>query len=263
MAVRPAIDRLSLERRRGWPLGSVVSDVDMAGTLDTTGDQRPAHLADAVAVGVDVGADRLHVVVLDAAANLVTTAVLDPLDRATVDKWFAALAQCSIGIDGPAGPSVAAFANDPSVSNKFRRARGCEVELGRQRGIWVSFATGPEPLTGWMAEAARVHDLVAGQGHHALETYPHGIYRTLLGRRPAKKTMGTGVIERVEVLRNAGINEPALAMWSHDALDAAAAAIAALHHHWGIADEIRCDLDGTSVWLPASATATTAENYAR
>jgi predicted nuclease with RNAse H fold len=199
-----------------------------------------------------VGADRLHIVALGPTGCVVETAVFDPHDHETVEAWFAELPAGSvIAIDGPPGPSAMPFAEDATVSAKFRRARGCEVELGRQRGIWVSFATGPEPLVGWMAEAARIHSIAEALVSPALETYPHAIFRTLLGRRPAKKTTGLGIAERVAALRLVGVDEPALAMWSHDALDAAAAAVVALDHRSGSAVAIRCERDDTAIWLPA------------
>ena len=205
-----------------------------------------------MAVGVDVGADRLHLVCLRPGYELAQTAVLDPADRVGVDAWFARLpCECVVAIDGPPAPSAAPFADDATVSPKFRRARGCEVELGRQRGIWVSFATGPGPLTGWMAEAAHVHRLATSLGHRALETYPHAIYRTLLSRRPAKKTTGAGTMDRVGALQSVGFDHEALAMWSHDALDAAAAALVARQYLDGHADAITCAVDGTSIWLPS------------
>ena len=204
-----------------------------------------------MAVGVDVGADRLHLVCLGPAYEIADTAVLDPGDRAALSAWFSLLPpHCVVAIDGPPAPSAAPFADDATVSPKFRRARGCEVELGRQRGIWVSFATGPEPLTGWMAQAAHVHELAGRLGHRPLETYPYAIYRTLLGRRPAKKATGVGTMDRVGALRSVGFDHQALAMWSHDALDAAAAALVARQYLDGNADPVSCAVDGTSIWLP-------------
>ncbi len=200
---------------------------------------------------MDVGADRLHVVCLGPAHSLANTVVLDPTDHAGVDEWWASLPPGSvIAIDGPPGPSDQPFRDDLTVSPKFRFARGCEVELGRQRGIWVSFATGPNPLTGWMAVAAGVHRLSERYGHVPLETYPYAIYRTLLSRRPAKKTTALGTIERVHALRDAGMVHETLAMWSHDALDAAAAAVVARQYLDGTADAITCTVDNTSIWLP-------------
>lgn len=212
-----------------------------------------------LAVGVDVGADRLHLVGVGSGFAIRRTAVFDPADRNGVTAWFRDLPRRSVvAIDGPPGPSAEPFANDMRVSPKFRRARGCEVELGRQRGIWVSFATGPEPLTGWMAEAARVHGLAEDLGHRTLETYPHAIYRTLLGRRPAKKTTGAGTNDRVNALGSIGLEYERLSMWSHDALDAAAAAVVALHYIEGIAEPITCPADATTIWLPRPP-----ENYVR
>lgn len=95
-------------------------------------------------------------------------------------------------------------------------------------------------------------------GHRALETYPHAIYRTLLGRRPAKKTTGIGTMDRVRALKSIGFDHEALAMWSHDALDAAAAALVARQYLDGNAEAITCALDGTSIWLPC-----VAQSYAR
>jgi predicted nuclease with RNAse H fold len=206
-----------------------------------------------VAVGVDVGVDRLHIVVIDHDGQILDTAVFDPADEARVASRFASLPAGSVvAIDGPPGPSASPFADDTAVSPKFRLARGCEVELGRQRGIWVSFATGPEPLIGWMAEGARIHQLSESLGLVALETYPHAIFRTLLGRRPAKKTTGQGITERVNLLRHVGVREPTLGMWSHDALDAAAAAIVAHDHLHANAIPITCAIDDTTIWLPAA-----------
>ncbi len=204
-----------------------------------------------MAVGVDVGADRLHLVCLGPGYEISGTAVLDPGDRAAVSAWFALLPpHCVVAIDGPPAPSAAPFADDTTVSRKFRHARGCEVELGLRRGIWVSFATGPEPLTGWTAEAALVHELTRSLGHRALETYPHAIYRTLLGRRPAKKTTGIGTMDRVGALQSVGVDHETLAMWSHDALDAAAAAVVARQHLEGVAEAVTCAIDSTAIWLP-------------
>ena len=199
-----------------------------------------------------MGADRLHVVVLASNLSVSDNAVFDPADGGALDAFFATLPLGSVvAIDGPPGPSLMPFADDPSVSPKFRRARGCEVELGRQRGIWVSFATGPETLTGWMAEAERVHQRGVESGFETLETYPYAVYRTLLGRRPAKKSTGLGIAERVAALRTVGLIEPTLSMWSHDALDAAAAAIVAHRRLSGDAVAITCATDGTSLWLPS------------
>jgi Protein of unknown function (DUF429) len=204
-----------------------------------------------VGVGIDVGADRLHIVGLEAGGALAISEVADPSDLSGLRTLFRSLPKCSVAIDGPPSSSAAPFANDQTVSNKFRNARGCEVMLGREFGIWVSFATGPEPLTGWMRVAAEVHSLAQSAGHHALETYPHAVYRMLLGGRPPKKTTAAGITVRVEALKARGLTEPTLALWSHDGLDAAAAAVVALDHHHGTARRAYCQEDDSSIWLPA------------
>jgi predicted nuclease with RNAse H fold len=204
-----------------------------------------------VAYGVDVGAERIHLVGLAADGSLARASVIAANELEVFASYLAQLPAVGVvAIDGPAGPSVAAYADDETVSAKFRLARGCEVELGRQRRIWVSFATGPEPLTGWMAVAQTLHEQVTASGRLALETYPHAVFSTLLGHRPPKKTTAAGITERVRLLNDAGLVEPTLAMWSHDGLDAAAAALVALHCYRGIATEIRSERDGTAIWLP-------------
>ena len=202
-------------------------------------------------VGIDVGADRLHIVGLSADGALALAEVIDPCELSSLRSLFQNLPKCSVAIDGPPSSSTAPFAKDPTVSNKFRNARGCEVVLGREFGIWVSFATGPDPLTGWMSVAAEVHSLAQSAGHEALETYPHAVFRLLLGFRPPKKTAAAGITVRVEAFHARGLTEPTLALWSHDGLDAAAAAVVALDHHHGTARRAYCPEDDSSIWLPA------------
>lgn len=205
-------------------------------------------------MGVDVGADRLHVVVLDAAGAVASTAVLDPCSPEPFDALLAALpAGTPVAIDGPAGLSTGARADDPTVSRKFRTARGCEIQLGRQRGIWVPWVTpmAGAPIEPWMAVAIDLHGRVADGGHVPLETYPHGVFVTLAGRRLPRKTTAAGLSARVGVLRAAGIEGAHLKMWSHDALDATACALVAWDHHRGRAVAVTDELDATSIWLPA------------
>jgi Protein of unknown function (DUF429) len=203
-------------------------------------------------VGIDVGADRLHIVGLRADYSLAVSEVVDPDDLGALRSVLEGLTPCSVGIDGPPSPSNAPFANDKTVSTKFRNARGCEVVLGREFGIWVSFATGPEPLVGWMKVAADVHAMAQSISHSALETYPYAVYRLLIGHRPPKKSTAAGISARVTALTARGIIEPTLALWSHDALDAAAAAIVAVDHSNGIATRAYCSEDDTSIWLPSA-----------
>ena len=71
------------------------------------------------------------------------------------------------------------------------------------------------------------------------------------GSRPPKKTTSAGITARVEALKARGPTEPTLALWSHDGLDAAAAAVVALDHHHGTARRAYCREDDSSIWLPA------------
>jgi predicted nuclease with RNAse H fold len=204
-----------------------------------------------VALGVDVGADRVHAVGLDTAGFVGLAEVLDPADRSGFTRLLSAIDRSApVAVDGPPAPSAAPFRDDATVSSKFRLARGCEVELGRRHGIWVSFATGPDALTGWMAVAAQLHGDAAAAGHETLEVYPYAVFHVLNGSRPPRKTTAAGIAARVALLTAAGIRAPAIAMWSHDAVDAAGAALVALHRQRGTAQAVTCAADATSIWLP-------------
>lgn len=202
-----------------------------------------------LAVGIDVGADRIHAVMLDESLTVVDGWVASPFDGEAAAR-LAALKPTSIAIDGPDGSSAAPYRDDFSLAPKWRTARGCEVELGLQRRIWVSFATPSGPLTGWMAVAADLFDLARRAGHTPLEVYPHAVFRTLAGRRLPKKTTAAGIDARVAALEGAGVSGRHLALWSHDALDAAAAAVVAAHHGLGWAVAVSCTVDNTTIWLP-------------
>jgi predicted nuclease with RNAse H fold len=195
---------------------------------------------------------------LDAHLGVVISEVLDP-EAAALDRLLTALPpNTPVAIDGPGGVSAAPYAADLSVAQKFRSARGCEVELGRQRRIWVPFATPTASLDPWMGVAVHVHERSAGSGHVPLEVYPHAVFCTLLGRRPPSKSTPAGITARVDALRSVGLTDRTLPLWSHDSLDAAAAAVVAVQHAAGTAVRIGCELDGTAIWLPSTPTATQA-----
>lgn len=201
-----------------------------------------------------MGADRLHVVVVADDGSVGGSAVIDPADTAAVDALLGTLPPaCPVGIDGPAGPSAGAHVDDASLSRKFRPARGCEIELGRRRGLWVPWVT---PLEGhemapWMGVAVGLHRRVADHGLVPLETYPYAVFVALTGARPPRKTTPAGLAARAAALRSAGLLAPHLELWSHDALDAAACAVVARAHRLGSAAAISDDRDGTCIWLPA------------
>jgi predicted nuclease with RNAse H fold len=208
-----------------------------------------------VAFGIDVGADRLHIVGLSRSGEIISAQVIDPSDDRAVAAWFGSLPnQVPIAIDGPQGLSTAPFRNDETVSNKFRTARGCEVELGRQRGIWVSFVTPTveQACAPWMKIAINIHRTAAEHGHESLETYPYAVFHTLHGARPPKKSTSAGTQFRAQLLLANGIKQVSLSMWSHDALDATAAALVAWHRSLGTAECVSDGRDNSSLWLPAS-----------
>jgi len=92
-----------------------------------------------------------------------------------------------------------------------------------------------------------VHMELGAQGHRVIEVYPYA------GTGPLpKKTTPEGVRARAALLRNAGIQALGLEAWSHDALDAAIAAVIARHAHAGTARAISCGHDESAIWLPPS-----------
>ncbi len=207
-----------------------------------------------MAVGIDVGGDRLHVVGLGDTGEVILSAARSPHDRGAVGELLDALVPGTpVAIDGPGGLSEGRYADDPTVSRKFRTARGCEIALGRHRGIWVPWTTpmAGAPIAAWMAVSIELHELVRAAGHRALETYPHAVFRTLAGARLPTKASPVGLAARVAALTASGVRAPHLAMWSHDALDAAACAVVALRCRTGDAVELGDERDGTSIWLPA------------
>lgn len=90
-----------------------------------------------------------------------------------------------------------------------------------------------------------------------IEVYPHSAFCELAGEhRLPKKTTAEGVHKRTELLRQAGVDDRWLDMWSHDALDAAAAAVVAFDCAQQTAQRAECSArddcgrDGSSIWLP-------------
>jgi predicted nuclease with RNAse H fold len=91
------------------------------------------------------------------------------------------------------------------------------------------------------------------EGHpDVVETYPHAVFRTLVGGPIAPKLTPEGRARRVTLLRAAGLRAPDLAASGHDALDAAAAALVALGVVDGSAVGVTCGHDGSAIWLPVT-----------
>ncbi len=198
-------------------------------------------------VGMDVGARRLHAVALDGRATVVGVATLLADDRDAVLAWTRGAD--AVAVDSPDRWSTAPHRTEEELPPKFRTARCAEIALARDRGIWVPWTTPTEPVAGWIQVGI---DVFAALGElEPVETYPHAVFRVLAaGRRLPRKQTHSGALARVELLEQARLSAPSLEMWSHDALDAAAAALVALHRAGGTAVEVSCGHDGSAMWLP-------------
>jgi predicted nuclease with RNAse H fold len=209
---------------------------------------------DAVVVGIDVGARALHVVGLDAAGRVVLSQVTTP--DGLISGLRGLRAGSWVAIDAPAGQGEPRHRDDATLSPKFQMARCGEIALGVRRGFWVPWVTPPlgRDVPGWMATGFAVWQQVHALGLRGIEVYPYAAFRVLAsGRLPNKSTVA-GRRARARLLEQAGLDTHRLP--SHDALDAAVAALVAGEARQGLADEVRCDPgserdhDGSSIWLP-------------
>jgi predicted nuclease with RNAse H fold len=221
------------------------------------------------ALGIDLGASAVHLAVLedgerdggrdrgDGGTRLRVRAARS-VDAADLDTVLAiAHGADAVAIDAPAAPSTAVHRDDESLGRKFRVARCGEIALGEQARIWVPWVTpaDPDAMPGWIRVGFSVWDALAGAGHEPIEVYPAGVFRVLAGSVPPKKTTAAGRRARIDLLAPS-IHLPAgIERWSHDGLDALAAALTASHHAIGRArgcghGDPACD--GSAIWLPAS-----------
>lgn len=199
-------------------------------------------------LGIDVAAEAVHCVELATDGSVVRAAVVARDRIGELVGWARAVGV--VAIDAPLCLSTAPHRADATLAPKFRGARCGEVALGRERGIWVPWI-GPAvaPPDGWIATGLALAGALADAAE-CLETFPQAVFRTLAGERVAPKSTRHGLAARVALLGAAGVGEPGLAMWSHDGLDAAAAALVALHRAEGRAEAVTCGHDGSAIWLP-------------
>lgn len=183
----------------------------------------------------------MHVAALDGGTRL---REFDSGDLAGVVGEVAAAGV--VAIDAPAQLSTRPHAVDEALSPKFRRARCCEVALGREQGIWVPWVAPSErPADPWMEVG---FELFAALGARAVEVYPYAAFRVLAGgERLPKKTTREGRAARAELLRRAGVEPPDR---SHHFLDAAVAAVTAQCVADGSALRVTCGHDASAIWLP-------------
>jgi hypothetical protein len=211
------------------------------------------------ALGIDLGASAVHLAVVDSdGRGPLRVSAARTFDATDLDAVVAtARGVDSVGIDAPAAPSTAVHRDDELISRKFRVARCGEIALGEQARIWVPWVTPPDPdaVPGWMRVGFSVWDALIDAGHEPIEVYPAGCFRVLAGRVPPKKTTAAGRRARIELL-GGPIELPAgIELWSHDGLDALAAAFPAHQHATGVARACRHDkagCDGSAIWLPAA-----------
>ena len=208
-------------------------------------------------VGIDVGARRLDGVALDGKGRVLDAVAFPAAELGALVAW-AATAR-AVAVDAPDAWSAAPHADDEGLAPKFRSARCAEIALGRTEGIWVPWTTPVEEAPGtWIAVGVRLFAALRDAGHQPLEVFPHAVFRLLGGgRRPPRKRTVEGAVVRAGLLRAAGVTSPAaptvpaaMASWGHDALDATAAALVALHHTRGTARGVTCGHDGSAIWLP-------------
>jgi hypothetical protein len=200
----------------------------------------------------------VHVVALDEGGHVRAGDVLPAGDPAGVVAWVGSVAVLGpvrrVAIDAPSALSPGAHADDLTLAPKFRAARCGEIALGREAGVWVPWVSPPasagtDRVAGWITVGLALFDALGAAGFAGVETYPHGVFRSLAGgaRIPGKST-ADGRRRRVELLREAGVREATLALWDHDGLDACAAALVAASPDPRV---LTCGHDGSSIWLPS------------
>lgn len=209
------------------------------------------------AVGIDVAAAGLHVVGVDRDRRVVLGRLVPP-DGLTA--LFADLdPSLWVAIDAPDRQRPPLHAGDESLAPKFRRARCAEIALGSQRGFWVPWVT-PAPgdaCPAWMLTGFQAWRAAENRFGRGLEVYPYAAFRVLAGvTRLEKKQTVAGLRQRMAILEGAGLGAELLELWSHDALDAAMAALVARAARLGLADRIECTPEGphghddSAIWLP-------------
>ena len=208
-------------------------------------------------LGIDLGASTLHAVVLSAAADgrgeVEEARTFDSTDLAGVVTLAEGVD--AIAIDAPVELSTAPHRADQSLSPKFRTARCGEIALGQQAGIWVPWVTPADPakVSGWMTVGFATWAALRAAGHEPIEVYPAGVFRVLNGTVPPKKSRLAGLRARVALLAQHVALPDSVDMWSHDGLDATAAALIARWSRDGRAERIghaAPTCDSSSVWIP-------------
>ena len=216
----------------------------------------------AVSVGIDLGASTIHVVVLEGAiGGRPRVADARTFAAADLDGVRALVAGAGeIAIDAPAQLSTAPHRGDTSLSPKFRVARCGEIALGTDAGIWVPWVTPHEEtaVPGWIAVGFDLWAGLRAAGHEPVEVYPAGVFRSLSGRVPPRKTSHAGAHARLALLAPRLALPAAVEVWSHDGIVALGAGLVAHQKSAGTARAVGHagpGCDGSAIWLPAPADA--------
>jgi predicted nuclease with RNAse H fold len=197
-----------------------------------------------------VGAAAIHCVVLDGSRRVIDGRAL-PSDGST-ELEVLTRGAVAIAIDAPSSLSTEPHADDAALKPKFRVARCCEIALGREHRLWVPWVTptAAAPVPGWMQVGLGLYQALAAAGHSLIEVYPHAGFRALAGAPLAPKRTIAGLRERVALLRREGVAAEGMQLWSHDAIDAALAALLAVRASEGTATPVGCGHDRSAIWIP-------------
>jgi hypothetical protein len=208
-------------------------------------------------VGIDLGARALHVVTLTGDGPRLAIDDARILEPPALDELSEiAAGATAVAIDAPAAPSRGCHAHDETLAPKFRTARCGEIALGQDGHIWVPWTTPCDAVDAppWMHVGFAAWTACRSVGPEPLEVYPAGAFRVLAGAKVPSKATPAGLAVRRQLLASEIAPPPGFAMWSHDGIDAAVAALTAAHRSRGVAvgfghSDPACDT--SAVWLPA------------
>ncbi len=207
-------------------------------------------------VGVDVGAESMHAVVVESGGG--ATVVVDSLvvlPDEIGDLVDLARSADRVAIDAPGGVSRAVHRDDAkgTMPNKFKKARCGEIAVGVEHGLWVPWVTPMkvEETPKWMRAGFVLWESLVEAGVEIRETYPAGCFYALNGGAwPSSRELAAGLRRRLELLADLVALPDHTALWGPPAVDALLAALVA---SWP--DAISCGHgdeghDGTVMWLP-------------
>ncbi|MBM3673037.1 MAG: DUF429 domain-containing protein [Actinobacteria bacterium] len=205
-------------------------------------------------VGIDLGGRLVHAVRLRSGERgklrIRTAAIIDAGDDETLTAFCETADR--VAIDAPSALSRRRHSRDRSLSQKFRVARCCEIAPGQEHKAWAPWVTPSRKsaCSSWMVTGFSVWTTLRQAAHEPRETYPHAVFLALGGKMPSKAT-AAGRRARVAALATRVTLPTGIEHWSHDGLDAMAAAVVAADGDDGVcASHDHPDHDGSAIWLP-------------